>query len=101
MAAGCAQSMPAVQRGLANDGYAMWYPPDASLEPGQVWLADTALRVKFADRPAALPVSTSNQELSSDAWAPFADIQTSFSSEFTSSTLSKAGPFAAELYAGT
>ncbi len=93
--------MSSVRHDLASSGYVMWYPAEAGIEPGQIWLYDGTLRKKFADKPAALSAATETATIDSRHWAHYGEVESSFEPLFTNSTISKAGPLAAELHAAT
>lgn len=79
----------------------MWYPAEAGIEPGQIWLYDGTLRRKFADKPATLATNLEPAVIDDRNWSQYGEVETSFRPEFTNSTISKAGPFGSELYAAT
>jgi hypothetical protein len=97
--AGCNQTTPTLTRRIAVGGYAIWYPAESGIEPGQIWLYDGTLRAKFADRAAKLsPIQ--RQPVDLDLKRPN-ELKGTLSSTFTEAAISKAGPFSAELYAGS
>lgn len=98
---GCTRPMSAVRHDLATQGYVMWYPAEAGIEPGQIWLYDGTLRKKFADKPAEMSIEVNASTINSRQWAHYAEVDSSFEPVFTNSTISKAGPLAAELHAAT
>lgn len=101
LVAGCARpTLRNVTDGLAAQGYAIWFPAETGVEPGQIWLYDGTLRSKFADRPVALPLNQHGGP-AIDVLERRADATGVLSSEFTSAVLSEASPFGAELVAGT
>ena len=97
VASGCSSSARNSQQDLASNGYITWYPADASIAPGQIWVYDGALRAKFAERPNGLTFSSPEPV----SLASNIELATALSSEFNAGALSQAGPFSAELYAGT
>ena len=97
IASGCSSSARNSQQDLAANGHITWYPADASIAPGQIWVYDGALRAKFAERPEGLTFSSPEPV----SLASNIELATALSSEFNAGSLSQAGPFSAELYAGT
>ena len=55
---GCANAPVKFTEDMAKQGYAIWYPAESGIEPGQIWLYDGTLRAKFADRPKNMPLTT-------------------------------------------
>jgi hypothetical protein len=101
LSAGCVGGGSAMESRLAEGGYALWYPAEAGIEPGQVWLQDGALRAKLADRPAALPVAAADAPAAVRDGSRYVRVRDALDPEFTKTQMSKAGPFSAELYAGS
>lgn len=95
---GCAQNTATVVRRTAVAGYAIWYPAESGIEPGQVWLYDGTLESKFADRPSAVAMSSDPIDINLHRKN---DIKGTLKSDFTEAAISNAGPFSAELWAGS
>jgi hypothetical protein len=98
-ASGCATE-PSLPHDLAHDGYLYWFPAESTIEPGDVYLYDSAVRGKFAGRPPSVVVSAP-QPTKVEVESLPTSLRSRLDPDTIKRSISKAGPFSAELHAGT
>ncbi|HEX8915780.1 MAG TPA: hypothetical protein VF796_25725 [Humisphaera sp.] len=98
---GCTSTDPAPLKQVARGGFLAWYPAQAGIRPGQVYLYDSALREKFAEAPSAIGVKPAFEGADEATTAELGRIPltVALTTDYAQQTMSRSGPFSAELVA--
>jgi hypothetical protein len=96
----CSNSLMNVRTELAKGGFALWYPAEMGIKPGQIWQIKGQTKTIICDQPPGLPI-----------WGPYQIIfeslkkqvnaGLSLEADFGEGLLSNVGPLAAELKKST
>jgi hypothetical protein len=96
--AGCT-NLYDVKKELSRGGFAMWYPPESGIEPGQIWHIQNQVKTAVRDRPAAVSFRTAQLQFAT--LEKEIDANASLSADFAKGALGNVGALKAKLEAGT
>lgn len=88
-----------VKSELKKGGFALWYPAEAGVEPGQIWQTKGKARIKQQRKPTALSVDTADATF--ETLKKTVDATVSLDVKFSNEILGKAGDMSALLQQGT
>jgi len=96
----CSNTLANVKTELGEGGFALWYPAEMGIKPGQIWQIKGYNKVIFCDQPAGLPIWGPNQIIFKSLKKQV-NAGLSLDANFGQGLLSNAGPLAAELNKST
>jgi hypothetical protein len=96
----CHNTLANVKTELAKGGFALWYPAEAGIQPGQIWQMEGQRKDIIHDQPSGLPL-WGPRPIHFESLKKHVNADLSLNADFAKGLLSNVGPLSAELKKST